>query len=345
MRSRTLFPVLCIGLIFSLIFSGCSSDIDLDKEIATVNGEKITVEEYNFFLWNAKEQMALGASIEQVDNFWDTEIEGKKAVDVAKEKAMDAAISSKVQLQKAKEMGLSLTDEDLKAVREEKTHYVEHWGGLDGYNKLLDDIGITDKGFDKVLQDLKLAEKLYSKLTDKEEGFTITDEELKKYFDENVVRVKHILLLTETEDHTMPIPSNFKEEVKKQAEELLRRLRNGEDFDKLMYLYSQDTGLYDNPDGYLFEKNGEMVKEFEDAAFSLEIGEISDVIETVYGYHILKREDHTSDPKYFEQYKEKAWAGAAKAKYEKQIDAWKKEANVTVNEKVLEKIKVIDDTD
>lgn len=72
------------------------------------------------------------------------------------------------------------------------------------------------------------------------------------------------------------------------AEEALNRIRSGEDFDKIMYEYTIDPGTYKNPNGYTFGR-GYMVKEFEDAAFALGIGEVSDIVESPYGYHIIKR--------------------------------------------------------
>ena len=72
------------------------------------------------------------------------------------------------------------------------------------------------------------------------------------------------------------------------AESLLERLLAGEDFDTLMAEYGEDPGMRANPDGYTFT-SGMMVQEFEEGTLALEIGEISDVIETVHGYHIILR--------------------------------------------------------
>ncbi len=75
---------------------------------------------------------------------------------------------------------------------------------------------------------------------------------------------------------------------KKVATELYNKLKKGADFDQLMVQYTEDTGLESYPDGYVFSE-GEMVAEFELATKSLRVGQISDVVESIYGYHIIKR--------------------------------------------------------
>lgn len=121
----------------------------------------------------------------------------------------------------------------------------------------------------------------------------ITETEAKTYYDEHpqeferpeMVTASHILLRTEgkTEEE--------KAEIRKKMEGILERARAGEDFSALAKEYSEDPGSKDRGGEYTFPR-GQMVKSFEDAAFSLENGQISDIIETPYGYHIIKRTDH-----------------------------------------------------
>ncbi len=109
-----------------------------------------------------------------------------------------------------------------------------------------------------------------------------TEEEIAEYYKENYVTAKHILILSEGGKAASD------EEAKKEADRILKEIKSGKDFDKLMTEFCEDPGVQSNPDGYTFTKN-EMVPAFEAAAFSLEEGKVSDVVKTSYGYHIIKR--------------------------------------------------------
>lgn len=76
-------------------------------------------------------------------------------------------------------------------------------------------------------------------------------------------------------------------EAKAKAEEILVKVKAGEDFATLAKQYSQDTTASAGGDLGFFAK-GKMVSEFENAAFALKVGEVSGLVKTVYGYHIIK---------------------------------------------------------
>jgi len=71
-------------------------------------------------------------------------------------------------------------------------------------------------------------------------------------------------------------------------EDVLARAKKGEDFAELAKKYSEDPGSKNKGGIYEDFTRGRMVKPFEDAAFGVPVGEISDIVETRYGYHILK---------------------------------------------------------
>jgi len=123
---------------------------------------------------------------------------------------------------------------------------------------------------------------------------TITDEELRQmYEDQQVgleVRARHILL-------TVPADAtpSVRDSIHNLAEELRKRAVAGEDFATLAQQYSQDGSAKQGGDLSYFGR-GQMMAPFEEAAFALQPGEISDVVETPVGLHIIKVEDRRQPP-------------------------------------------------
>ena len=117
---------------------------------------------------------------------------------------------------------------------------------------------------------------------------TISEEDIAETYKNEYVHVKHILVSTVDEETGEPLGNADKTKAKKEAQEALKKAKNGEDFDKLIEKYNDDPGMVANPDGYTFTKN-QMVKEFEEASFALKENEISDIVETSYGYHIIQK--------------------------------------------------------
>jgi peptidyl-prolyl cis-trans isomerase C len=124
---------------------------------------------------------------------------------------------------------------------------------------------------------------------------TVSDSEVKEYYDKHkdeyktpeMVKARHILVKVD--------PTASAEDKKKgleKAEDILSRIKAGQDFAKLAAEFSDDPGSKSNGGelGGLFPR-GRMVKPFEDAAFSLKPGEVSGIVETQFGYHIIKAEE------------------------------------------------------
>jgi len=129
----------------------------------------------------------------------------------------------------------------------------------------------------------------------RELNINISDADVKKFYDENSakfevpdqVRAAHILLMTSDPATRAELTDDKKAAKKKQIEDLLKRAKAGEDFGKLAKEYSEDPGSKDTGGEYTFPR-GQMVPEFEAAAFSLGTNQISEVITTQFGYHIIK---------------------------------------------------------
>ena len=126
-----------------------------------------------------------------------------------------------------------------------------------------------------------------------EQGINTTDDDIKNYYEDNIstfhepkkIKARHILFKLDdkaTEDK--------EKEVKEKAQSVLKEVREGKDFAELAKKYSDCPSKEKGGDlGYF--SAGQMVKPFEDAAFKMKAGEISDLLRTEFGYHIIKAED------------------------------------------------------
>jgi len=138
---------------------------------------------------------------------------------------------------------------------------------------------------------------------------TISESEIKLYYDSHLeefktpemVKARHILIRV--------APESSQEDKKKameKAEDILKRIKGGEKFEKLANELSEDPGSKSKGGDLGFFPKGRLVKPFEDAAFALKPGDLSSVVETQFGYHIIMVDDHKEPSiEAFESMKEK----------------------------------------
>lgn len=187
--------------------------------------------------------------------------------------ALSTMISDKIVDMEAKKEEIKITD---KEIDKEIQTLIESYGDEETFEQQLAASGTTkstlEKDIVKYLQTVKLLEP----------RIEITDEEISTYFKENKnsfaqeeqVEASHILV-----------------ESKAEAEDIAKKLADGEKFADLAKEYSTDTASAENGGELGFFSKGEMAEEFEKAAFSLDKGKISDPVKSSFGYHIIKVTD------------------------------------------------------
>jgi len=178
-------------------------------------------------------------------------------------------------------LGIDIAETELDSVL---NLYYASAGSKERYGEQLQAQGKTLKDFEDDIRGLQIRQKYLSRLTSDIPASTEAEietayQQLKK---QEKATVQHILLMTQGKTAAQ------KRKVLNKMRGLLRRAKRGEDFSALATKYTEDPGSKDN--GGLYEDfgRGVMVKAFEDAAFSVPVGEISEVVETQHGYHILK---------------------------------------------------------
>jgi peptidyl-prolyl cis-trans isomerase D len=108
------------------------------------------------------------------------------------------------------------------------------------------------------------------------------DENIEQYSTPEQIRASHILLKTEGKDDAA---------VKARIEDILKQAKGGADFGELAKKYSEDESNAKNGGDLDYFGHGKMVPEFDAVAFTLQPGQISDVVKTQFGYHIIKLTD------------------------------------------------------
>jgi foldase protein PrsA len=189
------------------------------------------------------------------------------------ESALENLITYELVNQEAQKQGVAVTDADLDR---ELNVIKKSMGGEEAFKQALQQYKMS---VDDLHTDLQQQAQLRKLLSSK---INITDEDIKNYYDQNKasfstpeqVRASHILV-----------------ETKEEADAILKQLKEGADFATLAKEKSQDPGSKDNGGDLDFFGKGVMDPAFEEAAFSLKVGELSEPVKSSFGYHIIKVTD------------------------------------------------------
>jgi len=224
--------------------------------IATINGEIITKQELDQKYSQLPEQYQLF---------------------ITKEDFLDQMINVKLLLQEAKKQAIVISEEEIEF---ELNNLKKQTSTEEEFNELLKQRNIELEDLRKQINEQLTINKLLNETVFSK--IEISDSKIKQYYEANPdsfeakegeIRIKHILVTTE-----------------EAAEQLLEDLEEGADFSELAQLQSLDTASAIRGGELGFISRGQMVKEFEDAAFALAVNQVSSITQTQFGYHIIKRE-------------------------------------------------------
>ena len=255
------------------------------ETVLTVNGDAVTADEYSgYMLYNMQYYASMYAQMGLTD-LWSNEDMAKSLGASMPEAAEQQAIYARVVMQKFNELGLKLSYNEQKEMASVRRNSIANTT-KDAYLNQIAQFGFSDQTY----QNFMYISQCYQALNDYyfgENGVnTPSDEDIQKYYEDNYITAKHILITTV--DPASGETKRTDEEAKKEAQSILDRINAGEDFDTLMNQYSEDTGLSNNPNGYTFTE-GQMVTEFYDGAKALAEDEVSELVKSSYGYHIILR--------------------------------------------------------
>lgn len=268
--------VLMPGLVYAQSEKAQSEKISNTK-VAIVNGNEISDKALEFEMKQVKQRFSQqGITLSE---------------DQAKEvrnKTLNNLINQELLYQDSQNKGIKVENE---AVTERLAGIKKRFPSEADFEKTLKNVGLTEADLkEKIARGLAIEALISSQITDK---IVISNEENKTFYDEHPeffkkpgqVRASHILIKVDPKaDDTQ------KALAKQKIKTLQEKLKNGEDFGALAKEYSEGPSNVKNGDlGYF--GSGQMVKPFEDAAFAMKPGEISEIVETQFGYHLIKVTD------------------------------------------------------
>lgn len=279
-----------------------TAGVTRDTVLFTVDGTEVTADEYLFWplqsVASAKQSGYLAD-----DDAWEEELNGVPTAEYLKEDARNTSVLYTTVSNHAA-AGLTVTEEEqaeADAELETLTQRVDSYYGMT-LQEYLDQQCISEAAFRKLNQVPYLARSLQTQMEEAGE-LTAQDADLDAMVEEaGYYKAKHILLAFPENEDGSAVTDEQKAAVKAEADQLLAQIRTAADplveFDKVMNERSDDGRDENNqlyaPDGYLAYA-GQMVPQFESTAKALAVGEISEPVETAYGYHIILRQDFTDE--------------------------------------------------
>ena len=196
----------------------------------------------------------------------------------------------------AEQYGITLTEADNALIDAELQAEKDAFETEEEYYEALRTSGMSEDLLRRIIAKNTLSEKVYNALFGEGGQLLGTDDEIKEAMKKDYVRVHHLLISYEhygdDEAYSGLTYDEYKAQALKLANEYLTKIQNGEVsvYDAAQAV-GDDPGMMDNEEGYFFTYNT-MVKEFETASYDLEIGGISGLVETSYGWHIIEKLDH-----------------------------------------------------
>lgn len=308
---------LSMVLMLATFLGACSdktdnSAKDLIKQegvLVVVNGKTITQEEFDENLAAYKKMVETRYG----EGAWDMEISPGKTIGsmYSDESIIDNMILERLLMDAAEKDGITMPESELE---NEVNQYKSYFDNDEGYQEFLKSNAWTEEYLKEAIKKDYVINHYIEKNI---ETLTPSDDELKKLFDEvkmgQEVKASHILVETEDE-----------------AKKVLERLKNGEKFEDVAKEVSIDTASgAEGGDVGSFPYTGKMVKEFSDAAFAMNVGDISDPVKSEFGYHVIKVTDKTTDSTVtLESSKDSLTETYKNKKYEELIENLKKNAEI-----------------
>ena len=266
--------VMAMGLVCMALPALASEKLASEGKVAVVNGSIITREELVREVSIVRQRFArMGRPV------------GDLQLIALKGQVLESLISRELLYQESQKKGIKVKEE---TIRGEVARVRDRFSSEEEFKNTLSRMNLSEADVESQIErGLVIQEFIDKQFTQK---VTVAEKDVKAYYDSHPdsfkqpeqVRASHILIKVDPK-----ADESQKAAARKKLEEIRRRLLKGEDFVTLAREFSEGPSKVKGGDLGYFGR-GQMVKPFEDAAFALKIGELSDVVETRFGYHLIK---------------------------------------------------------
>ncbi|MBB6218461.1 foldase protein PrsA [Anaerosolibacter carboniphilus] len=333
MKNKARIVILILLMVVALVVSGCQNGSAGDgKAVAKVDGKVINQEQYNknLIIFKKNYEGVYGTEI------WSIDVGGKTFLQAVQENVLDKMISDEVIRQYMDKNKIAIDEAEVEKQYADYKAKTEQQAEI---KKFFEENKI-DENFIKDQIRTEIYVKKFREEVEKE--LALDDKKLEAYYNKNIdaykdvqVKASHILFKT-VDDERKPLPADQVKKAEETAKEVLKRVKSGEDFAKLATEFSEDPGSAKQGGDLGYFPKGMMVPEFEETAFTLQPGEISELVKTDFGYHIIKVVDKKSEQKVFEDVKEEIKSKLLEDGINEKIESIKNEKKI---EKNMENIK------
>jgi peptidyl-prolyl cis-trans isomerase SurA len=312
------------GFIFFLYGPASLSEAVVDRVVAVVNQEIITLSEVEKRVPPLKEEIVT-----------EDRLEKQERMQALSRQVLEKLIEEKLIDQEVKKSGVKISGKEIEATVEEVKR--RNAATQEDLEKALAVEGLTIETYKKQIEKSLQRQKLINWSVKIEEK--AGEKELREFYQKNISRYRTNETYRPSQIlFVIPKGATPEEirEIRKKCQKVLEKIKKGEDFGEMALLYSEDTSNRDHGDLGYFRK-GELIPIFEREALRLKVGEMSGIIRTEFGFHIIKLLDRKGmDPLPFEEVIERVKAEYYDGEMEKAF----KQYLSTLKEKAVIEIKL-----
>lgn len=287
--------IVIIALITLILFIPyCKEKASLKEVVLTINEDKYTKSDFMIYFYSVKYDY-FGKEADKIsDDNMNIIVNDESNITLGeylKEKALSEIKTASAIKEYASKNNVELDEDDMKELKKEKQKYIKSIGGKKKLKKLLKNNKTTEKSYDYMAEIDKLYSKILKKIYSEGKRKDLTEEELAQAminYRNEYFKIEQVILTTIDTETRKSLSDTVINQKSTLANTIHDLSMNGTDFDELVRKYSE-AAVDKEPPYYEYYKKGQLLTELEDAIVKLGDNEVSEVIQTNYAFHIIKK--------------------------------------------------------